>query len=101
MATKLFVGKLSYNTTNDTLRARFEEFGVVEDAMVIFDRETRRSKGFGFVEMKDQEAAQKAINELDGKDFEGQTIVVNVARPREENSSRSKAPLGNFPRRSY
>lgn len=101
MATKLFVGKLSYNTTNDTLRARFEEFGVVEDAMVIFDRETRRSKGFGFVEMKDQEAAQKAINELDGKDFEGQTIVVNVARLREENSSRSKAPLGNFPRRSY
>jgi RNA recognition motif-containing protein len=84
MATKLFVGKLSYDTTNDTLQALFAQFGKVVSAQVIMDRDTNRSKGFGFVEMEDQAEAQKAINELDGKEFEGRTIAVSVAKPRED-----------------
>jgi len=84
MATKLFVGKLSFDTTNDSLQALFAQHGTVVSAQVIIDRETNRSKGFGFVEMEDQAAAQAAINALDGKEFEGRSIVVNVARPRED-----------------
>lgn len=86
MATKLFVGKLSFDTTNDTLLALFSQYGDVVSAQIIVDRDTNRSKGFGFVEMKDQTAAQAAINALDGKEFEGRTIVVNVAKPREDRS---------------
>jgi RNA recognition motif-containing protein len=84
MATKLFVGKLSFDTTNDSLQALFAQYGTVVSAQVVIDRGTNQSKGFGFVEMEDQEAAQAAINALDGKEFEGRTIVVNVARPRED-----------------
>lgn len=84
MATKLFVGKLSYDTTNDSLQALFAQYGNVISAQVIMDRETNRSKGFGFVEMEDQAAAQAAIDALDGKEFEGRIIAVNVAKPRED-----------------
>ena len=84
MAIKLFVGKLSYDTTNDTLQALFAKYGKVVSAQVIMDRDTNRSKGFGFVEMEDQAAAQAAINALDGNELEGRTIVVNVAKPRED-----------------
>jgi RNA recognition motif-containing protein len=84
MATKLFVGKLSFDTTNDSLQALFAQYGKVVSAQVIIDRGTNQSKGFGFVEMEDQAAAQAAINALDGKEFEGRTIVVNVAKPRED-----------------
>ncbi len=84
MATKLFVGKLSFDTNNDSLRAQFAQYGTVVSAQVIIDRDTNRSKGFGFVEMEDQTAAQAAIDALDGKEFEGRTIVVNVAKPRED-----------------
>ncbi len=84
MATKLFVGKLSFDTTNDSLQALFAQYGKVVSAQVIIDRDTNQSKGFGFVEMEDQAAAQAAINALDGKEFEGRTIVVNVAKPRED-----------------
>lgn len=84
MATKLFVGKLSFDTTNDSLQALFAQYGVVVSAQVIMDRDTNRSKGFGFVEMETQEAADAAIAAMDGKDFEGRTIVVNVARPKED-----------------
>jgi len=84
MTTKLFVGKLSYDTTNDSLQAAFAQYGTVVSAQVIMDRETNRSKGFGFVEMADQAAAQAAINALDGKELEGRTIVVSVAKPRED-----------------
>jgi RNA recognition motif-containing protein len=87
MATKLFVGKLSYDTTNDSLQAQFAEYGKVISAQVIMDRETNRSKGFGFVEMEDDAAAQAAIAALDGKEFEGRVIVVNVAKPREDRPS--------------
>jgi RNA recognition motif-containing protein len=84
MATKLFIGKLSFDTTDDSLNALFATYGTVVSARVATDRDSNRSKGFGFVEMEDQQAAQKAINELDGKEFEGRVIVVNVARPRED-----------------
>ncbi len=84
MATKLFVGKLSFDTTNDSLQTLFAQYGKVVSAQVIMDRDTNRSKGFAFVEMEDQAAAQAAINALDGKEFEGRTIVVNVAKPRED-----------------
>jgi RNA recognition motif-containing protein len=84
MATKLFVGKLAYTTTSDALQALFAQYGTVTDAQVIVDRDTKQSKGFGFVEMEDQDAAQAAIAALDNKEFEGRTIVVNVAKPRED-----------------
>jgi RNA recognition motif-containing protein len=84
MATKLFVGKLSFDTTNDSLQTLFAQYGKVVSAQVIIDRGTNQSKGFGFVEMEDQAAAQAAISALDGKDFEGRTIVVNIAKPRED-----------------
>lgn len=84
MATKLFVGKLSYNSTDDSLQALFAQYGTVTSAQVIKDRDTNQSKGFAFVEMEDDAAAQAAIKALDGQDFEGRTIVVNVAKPRED-----------------
>jgi RNA recognition motif-containing protein len=100
MTTKLFVGKLSFNTTDATLQARFAEYGVVISAKVITDRDTGQSKGFAFVEMESAEAAQAAINALDGKEFEGRTIVVNVARPREDRPQGGNNFRGGFqPRR--
>lgn len=84
MATKLFVGRLSFDTTDDTLRALFAQYGTVVSAQVIKERDTNQSKGFAFVEMEEQEAAQAAINAMDGKEFEGRVIVVNVAKPRED-----------------
>lgn len=84
MATKLFVAKLSFSTTSDSLQALFAQYGSVVSAQIVMDRGTNQSKGFGFVEMEDQAAAQAAINALDGKEFEGRIIVVNVAKPRED-----------------
>jgi RNA recognition motif-containing protein len=84
MATKLFVGKLSFSTTNESLQTLFEQFGTVVSAQVAADRETSRSRGFGFVEMENEADAQKAIEALDGTTFEERTIVVNVAKPRED-----------------
>lgn len=84
MATKLFVGRLSFNTTDDSLRTLFSQYGKVASAQVIMDRGTNQSKGFGFVEMEERIAADAAITALDGKEFEGRTIVVNIAKPREE-----------------
>ncbi len=99
MATKLFVGKLSFDTTNDSLQTGFAQFGTVVSAQVIMDRDTNRSKGFGFVEMETKEAAQAAINALDGKEFEGRIIVVNVARPREDRPQGGNNFRGGFQRR--
>ena len=80
----IYVGNLSYDTRENDLRKAFEEFGPVESVKIIMDRYTDRSKGFGFVEMSDDEAGKRAISELDGKDLQGRTIKVNAARPREE-----------------
>ena len=84
MATKLFVGSLAWATNDDSLKNFFASAGNVVSANVIVDRETNRSKGFGFVEMSSDEEAKKAVEELNGKDLDGRAIVVNEARPREE-----------------
>lgn len=81
----IFVAKLNPNTREDTLRSLFEEFGEVSSAKVIFDKETGRSKGYGFVEMPDDNEGNSAINELNESEFENSTIVVKKARPRESN----------------
>lgn len=80
----IFVAKLNYRTTSDALQRQFEAFGEVSSAKVIFDRETQRSKGFGFVEMPDDDAAREAINTLNESEFDGRTIVVKEARPKTE-----------------
>jgi RNA recognition motif-containing protein len=91
MATKLFIGKLPYSTDDSGLNELFAQFGTVVSASVIIDRATNKSKGFGFVEMEDDAAAQKAIEELNNKDFGGQTLVVSVAKPREDKPERREA----------
>ena len=84
MATNLYVGNLPYQLTNDELNEYFAQVGTVVSATVITDRNTGRSKGFGFVEMGSDEEAKKAIEELNGKDFKGRPLRINEARPREE-----------------
>jgi len=78
---RIYVGNLSYRTTKDSLRVAFEEFGTVSNSDVITDRESGRSKGFGFVEMPNNEEAQAAISALDGKELDARTLRVNEARP--------------------
>ncbi|WP_423822605.1 RNA-binding protein [Salinisphaera sp. SPP-AMP-43] len=82
----IYVGNLSWNSTDDDLRAAFEAFGEVSSAKVIMDRETGRSRGFGFVEMPDDNAAKEAIEGMNDKDLQGRTLRVNEARPRENRS---------------
>ena len=84
MASKLFIGSLAWATNDDALKSFFEQVGTVVSANVIVDRDTNRSKGFGFVEMSSDEEAKKAVEELNGKDLDGRSIVVSEARPREE-----------------
>lgn len=84
MSTKLYVGNLSFGITSDDLQDYFAQAGTVESAKVIEDRDTGRSRGFGFVEMASAEEAQAAIEQFNGQDFEGRNLVVNEARPREE-----------------
>lgn len=79
----IYVGNLEYKVSDNDLREVFEEFGEVTSAKVITDRDTGRSKGFGFVEMADDEEAQAAIEELDGAELDGRAIKVNQARPKE------------------
>jgi len=87
MSKKLYVGNLSWSTTEEEVRSSFEAFGEVSSVKLIEDRETGRPRGFGFVEMDDDGAIQ-AIKELDGKEFGGRNIKVNEARPREERPAR-------------
>lgn len=89
--TKLYVGNLPYSVKDDSLKDMFSDYGNVVSASIIFDRMSGRSKGFGFVEIEDDEEAQKAISEMNGKDVEGRNIVVSVARPREERPQRNFA----------
>lgn len=100
MATKLFVGSLSWNTTDDTLRDFFATAGTVVSASVIKDRETDRSKGFGFVEMSSDEEAKAAIDKLNNQELDGRAIVVSEARPREDRP-RSFNGGGNNDRRDH
>ena len=86
MGKRLYVGNLSWNVTNQGLEELFSQFGKVQDAQVVQDRESGRSKGFGFVEMADDNAAQEAIRGLHEKEHDGRNLTVNEARPREERS---------------
>lgn len=81
---KLFVGSLPWSVDDNKLRELFSQYGEVLKADVVKDRETGRSRGFGFVEMSDDKAADEAIKALNGSDMDGRKIVVNEARPREE-----------------
>ncbi len=90
MAQKLYVGNLPYNVNDDALKDYFAQAGTVQSAMIITDKMSGRSKGFGFVEMSSEEEAKSAIDMFNGKEFEGRTLTVNEARPREER------PRGNF-----
>ena len=84
MSNKLFVGNLSFNTTENDLNDAFAAFGTVTEANLMMDRSTNRPRGFGFVTMSSAEEAQKAIDGLNGKEMDGRALTVNVARPREE-----------------
>jgi RNA recognition motif-containing protein len=83
MGKKLYVGNLAYSVTSETLEQMFLEFGTVVSAQVIQDRDTGRSKGFGFVEMQADDAAQRAISGMHEKEFDGRPLTVNEAKPRE------------------
>ncbi len=85
---KLYVGNLAFSVTSDTLKKAFEKFGNIEDASIISDKFSNRSKGFGFVTFSDVEAAKKALAEMDGKELEGRPLKVSEAKPREESDSR-------------
>jgi len=86
--TNIYVGNLSYQTSSSELESAFSEFGEVSRATVVSDRESGRSKGFGFVEMPDDGNAQSAISALNDRDLNGRNLKVNEARPREERSQR-------------
>ncbi len=88
MATKLYVGNLSYNVSEDELKEVFASKGTVVSANIVTDRDSGRSRGFGFVEMEDSGAAESAIAELNGSEFRGRKMVVNEAKPREERAPR-------------
>ena len=90
---KLYVGGISYSATNEDLKKHFETAGEVKDAVIIMDKMTRRSKGFGLVEMTSKEDAQKAISMLHDKEFQGRKLTVNVAPPME---AREERPRRNF-----
>ena len=84
MSNKLFVGNLSFNTTENDLQDAFAQFGTVTETNLMMDRMPNRPRGFGFVTMRSAEEAQKAIEGMNGKDMDGRALTVNVARPREE-----------------
>jgi RNA recognition motif-containing protein len=91
----IYVSNLSFKVENEDLREYFEEYGEVSSARIITDRETGRSRGFGFVEMPDEAAAQKAIAELDGASVDGRNISVTVAKPKEERSNNNRSYSNN------
>ena len=92
MSQNLFIGSLAYATTDDSLKAFFEQIGEVVSAKVITDRESGRSKGFGFVEFVNEDDNQKAVDQLDGKELDGRAINVGLARPKED---RPRRDFGN------
>lgn len=87
MAMKLYIGGLAYSIDENELEKLFSEHGKVTSAVVIKDRDSGQSKGFGFVEMEDDTEAQNAIKEMNGKEFSGRSVTVNQARPQEDRSS--------------
>lgn len=95
MGNKLFVGSLPYSVTDEQLAEIFAAAGTVVSARVIKERETERSKGFGFVEMETEDEAKKAIETINGKEVEGRTITVSAARPQEERGPRNGGSFNN------
>ena len=107
MSMNIYVGNLSYTSTDNTLRTLFETYGTVTTTKIVTDKFTGASRGFGFVEMPNADEAQKAIAELNGKEFQGRKLVVNESRPRENtgggysnssNNSRGPRREGGFSR---
>jgi RNA recognition motif-containing protein len=94
MATKLYVGNLSFRTTSEDLREAFSSAGTVESATVIEDRDTGRSRGFGFVEMATPEEAATAIDQFNGKEFGGRNLTVNEAKPRADRGGGGRGGYG-------
>ena len=94
MGNKLYVGNLAYSVRDEELHQAFSAFGTVTSAKVMMDRETGRSKGFGFVEMASDAEAQAAINGMNGQSLSGRAVVVNEARPREERPGSFRSPYG-------
>lgn len=95
----IYISNLSYGVTDADLNDLFADYGEISSSKVITDRETGRSRGFGFVEMPDDAAGQKAIDELNNAQLDGKTISVNVARPREDRGSNDRGRGGFGPRR--
>lgn len=94
MSNKLYVGNLSFRVTSEDLQEYFAAAGDVSSANVVFDRETGRSRGFGFVEMGSEDAANAAIAQFNGQDYDGRNMVVNEARPREDNGGGGRGGRG-------
>ncbi|HBR56756.1 MAG TPA: RNA-binding protein [Blastocatellia bacterium] len=95
MSNKLYVGNLSFRVTSEDLQDYFATAGTVESANVVFDRETGRSRGFGFVEMADEDGANNAIAQFNGQEYDGRNLVVNEARPREDRGGNNRG-RGNY-----
>ncbi len=96
---KLYVGNLSFNTTETSLQDAFEQFGTVTDSVIMMDRMTNRSRGFGFVTFSSAAEANAAISGLHGKDLDGRNLTVNEAKPREDRPARSNS--GGYGSRKY
>lgn len=90
MARKLYVGNIAWTVSESELKDAFAKFGAVEEAVIITDRETGRSKGFGFVTFSSDEEANEAVEEMNGKDLGGRRLTVNEARPKEERGPRTR-----------
>ena len=96
MGNKLYVGNLSFRVTSEDLQEHFAAAGSVESANVVFDRETGRSRGFGFVEMASEDDANNAIAQFNGQDYDGRNMVVNEARPREDSRGGGGRSRGGY-----
>jgi len=101
MSTKLYVGNLSFDVTENDLRDMFSQHGPVNEINVVMDRETGRARGFAFVTMNTEEGAKAAIQDLNGKDWKGRALTVNEARPREEHPSGGRGYGGGGGRSRY
>lgn len=98
---QIYVGNLSYGTSDESLKDLFEQFGEVASAKIIMDRETNRPKGFGFVTMDDDASAQEAIEALNGKDFDGRALRINEAKPKENTNGRGRDNRNSNSRGSF
>lgn len=96
MGRKLYVGNLPYSANDSILKSKFEEVGTVDSSKVITDRDTGRSKGFGFIEMSTEEEAEEAISKFNGTDFDGRAMTVSEAKPMTPNDNRGGGSRGGF-----